>query len=180
MKYPSDSSAYEALPRVTAILLGAGIIDTSFMHEHARDRGSAAHRACELHDLGLLDEASVHPEVAPYLSAWRRFRSECSPTIEAVEMRICGAGYRGTLDRVLRMSGNRMVADIKTGPPAPWHALQLAAYSAALDKSTPWRLGVHLKADGSYTLQDYLPATYAADIATFTAALRVAQWKASK
>ena len=70
-------------PSVTTVLkpLWDGWIAEPFYLE----RGKAVHAACAYHEQGILDEGSIHPEVAPYFSAYLRFLEESKWVSEKIE-----------------------------------------------------------------------------------------------
>jgi len=165
-----DSASW---PRVTRILRGAGLVDTRWFTPESRERGRAVHLACQYLDDGDLDRASVTEEIRPYLAAyegfcediiWRQWAAIESPVKHSV------LRYRGTPDRV---SDAGAVYEIKTGAPAPWHALQLAAYAACLSGHVE-RWAVYLQADGKYKVVPYQSRT---DWRAFQAALTIYNWK---
>ena len=171
-----DEKAHEyrmgerSLPSVTAILKDAGLIDTRFFNDYAMTRGTFVHQACEMLDLGTLDEDTLDPALFGYVGAYKKFRAECPMVWTEIEhMRADSVlGYAGTPDRV----GDRTVLDIKTGQKQPWHGFQLAAYTmlalnAPLNTLTK-RLGLYLKDDGTYKLERYQDR---ADFDVFKAAL---------
>ena len=162
--------------RVTQVLRGAGLCDMSFVDEAAMKRGTAVHLATELDDLGELEESSVDPVVAPYLAGWRRFRTEMKPQIVTIEEKVSDqlAGYRGTLDRRVYLDNKHWVIDIKTGSPAPWHAIQLAGYAAVFTPNPRYRAGVYLPGDGSYRFVEYSDRQ---DYEVWRSALRIAKWR---
>jgi len=118
--------------------------------------GTRVHLACELDDEDDLDESSVENDVAPYLSAYRRFRRESRAEIVAVEQRVYEPvyGYCGTLDRVMRIGAEAYVVDLKTSLVTPASAgPQTAAYLHALaDPAVTHRAALLLRPDGSYRL----------------------------
>src|SRR3990167_9044696 len=61
-------------------------------------------------------------------------------------------GYRGTLDRIVRMDAGLFVIDLKGGQAAPWHPYQTAlyalAYQAEIGGPTQLRACVYLHAEG--------------------------------
>lgn len=135
--------------------------------ERKRQIGQAAHRACELDDAGQLDEATVHPDVAPYLSAWRKFRKAWPFRVLASERvmydDVCG--YAGQTDVIAeRDDGVLIVIDIKTGLPKAQAALQTAAYANLVlrertkgeDQTLPQRYALHATKDGTYHLVPYV------------------------
>lgn len=118
------------------------------------DLGHRVHRATEIDDTAELDESSITEDVAPYLAAWRRFKSDVEPVILLVERRLYNpeGNYCGTLDRVINIRGEDWLIDIKSSAVIhPAVGPQTAAYEAALKPSRPMRRGVvQLKPDGSY------------------------------
>ena len=168
------------LPRVTEILKAAGLIDTKWLTEHGRDRGSAVHAATQYYDEHDLDEASLDPQIAGYVAAYRKWRQE-SPVdewewIECPQQDPLGL-YRGTLDRILSRRP-RELWDIKSGCPVPCTALQMAAYVNMLpDPYSYRRFAVYLKPDGTYHVREYLRTHYARDLRIFMSALNIYQWR---
>lgn len=133
--------------------------------EHARQRGSAVHKACELDDEGRLDEATVDPRIVPYVEAWRKFRREYRFEVLFAERPLYSAisGFAGTPDLVGRLlDGAILVIDRKTGLPGPAAALQtaayaeLAAYELHLDSPTaPRRFALRMLPSGKYQFHEY-------------------------
>jgi hypothetical protein len=117
------------LPRVTEVLVGAGLIDTTFMTEAGRERGTAVHLACQYLDENDLDMDSVDPALVGYLDAYRDFRQQVAMDGSWIEMpqQDPKGLYRGTPDRIL-VDRPRCIYDLKSGAPQPSTALQLAAY----------------------------------------------------
>ena len=172
------------LPSVTTVLKGVGLINTDWFTEDARRRGEFVHRALEWRDRDELDPASVDPSLKPYVDGYELFLRESGARWSCVEQRLGDdtLGYAGTVDRIGTIGDERVVLDLKTGPPQPWHALQLAAYhalirpllGAAIRPHQVLRYGLYLKPDGTYRLQAYRERS---DLAIFRAALAVAQFK---
>lgn len=100
--------------------------------ERKRQIGHAAHKAAELDAAGMLNEATVHPAVLPYLSAWRAFRRETGFEVVASEEKLYHTvlGYAGQLDfwGTFPARPGAAVVDLKTGLPGPMAAMQTAAY----------------------------------------------------
>ena len=63
----------------------------------------------------------------------------------------------GTPDRIGTMAGRDVVLDLKSGPPASWHGIQLAAYDLLVPLShRRRRIGLYLNASGEIArMQDY-------------------------
>lgn len=147
--------------------------------ELASQRGKAVHMACQLDDEGALDEAELDPVLVPYLAAWRAFSADHGVAWTSIEK--AGyhptLGYAGTPDRVGKVVGRSSVVDIKTTyelmPPV---GPQLAAYAHLTDANLGQglqRLGVQLRADGSYHVQKY---TDPMDWPLFASLLTLRNW----
>lgn len=113
----------------------------------AMARGTELHKAAEKLALGQPPEVEDH--IVPYLDQYRRFLEEYQPTFLMAEAPVYNPtlGYAGTLDGVVVLDGEPLVADIKTTewgpdaltpagkpkmrPPYPEVALQLVAYRRA-------------------------------------------------
>lgn len=171
--------------------------------EAKRAFGTAVHLACELDDLGELDDDATDPAVMSCVQAWRRFRSDTGATVVMNEQRLYHPALRfaGTLDRLayLRMKGDDQpstwLLDIKTGAePMPSFGVQLAGYRLLLTaQEDPGplssafgeafrsigadsikRASVHLDASGGYRFHEYRDP---ADEATFMACLAIHRFK---
>ena len=141
--------------------------------ERKRQIGVAVHRACELDDLGDLDESSVDGEIMGYLEALRSFARHHNPTWTAIEEIVFNPVHRyaGTLDGIAIIDGERVLIDRKTGAFMPSHGPQLSAYleAAGLPKPTP-RWCVLLRDDGAYRVHK-VATPHAEDFAVFVACL---------
>lgn len=103
--------------------------------ERARQIGTAVHHATALDDLGLLDEASLHPIVMPYVVQWRIFSREAAVRWDLIEHRDYHRRYRycGTLDRAGRFFKKRGVLDLKTGYESLLVGPQTSAYDEMIE-----------------------------------------------
>ena len=163
------------LPRVTEILKSAGLIDTAFMTEDGRERGSMVHLACQYMDEGDLDPESVDETLAGYLEAYRDFRQQQGDKAMWIELPLQDPKglYRGTTDRVLT-DRPRALYEIKTSVSCPWARYQTAAYVAMLpDPFSYSRYGVFLKPNGKYSIREYPKTEYVKDLNVFMAALAI-------
>lgn len=120
-----------ALPSVTTIcrfLCYDYRSDRPWLAEIAARRGTAVHEACTLLDYG--EEPEEAPEIAGYLTAYRRFLRDERPDWTAIERPIgsLSLGFAGTPDRCGILGGKRAIVDIKTGS-----ALRRPALSAQLN-----------------------------------------------
>lgn len=166
-------------PGVTSILRANGLMDVSHFTETAAARGTAVHLGCQLIDDGELDDVTIAPEIAPYLTAYRDFLAHMQPEWLYVEMLVADPvlGYAGTLDRAGFLRGEPVIADIKTGEVPPWAGLQLAAYRRCLPTPDRWRRYVlRLMGDGRWS---WLPENDPHDERVFLSALVVQQWQAT-
>jgi hypothetical protein len=82
-----------------------------------------------------------------------------SPTWTSIEQPYYSAelDLAGTPDRIGTMAGRDVVLDLKSGPPASWHGIQLAAYDLLVPLSHHRRrIGLYLNASGEIArMQDY-------------------------
>lgn len=161
------------VPSVTQILRATGVSgDFSMVPADVLERktriGQAAHAAAHYFDDGDLVEATVAPEVRPYLDAWMCFRAERGFVPELLETVVYSKVYHfiGRFDRLGRVRDGRrgrVLCDIKTGDPDAAAAdLQTAGYEIALVEEHPElldepleRWSVQLLGDGRYKLRRY-------------------------
>jgi len=163
------ASDLRVIPSCTSILRWHGLIPEAGRLKFAKPylaRGRRVHRATETHD-----DPTVHDDPLSmvldgeegYVQAWLEFRRRFHgpQTWDYIERRVHWDGLvAGIVDRagVLEGLGGApyAVLDLKTGPKQPWHRLQLGGYVLMLNlPPTTLRLSVHLKADGTYTMNPY-------------------------
>ena len=186
LTFDAESHVYrwagQVVPGVTTILRPLtdwSHVDPAVLQAKA-ELGTSVHLACELDDKGELDDASVHERVAPYLSAWRRFRAETGASVTHNERQVYDnkRGFAGTLDRVLLIDGRSILTDLKTSATVmPAVGPQTAAYQFGLRAEgieVDSRAVVQLKPDGSYR---YLGLTDPSDSAVFQACLAIHRFK---
>lgn len=174
------------LPSVTQILAPLSANAYRGVPQEVMDNaaaiGTAVHKMIELDVQGVLDESSLHPSIAQYLPAWRRFLVESSFQVLGSEMRVASRryGYAGTLDLYGLIHGQHALIDAKrvaqvqrtTGP-------QTAGYEIALREETG--LPATARVD-RYALQligdrfRLLPLTDPADARVFLSALTLHNW----
>lgn len=174
------------VPGVTSLI--SSLSDFSFVSDEDMEaacyRGTACHLACELFDLGTLNEAALDPAWRPYLDAWVKFKEERSFAVVLNEHRVFHPvlKYAGTLDRFGMLEGKPFVLDIKTSASlSPVIGIQLAAYLEALVAGPEWngqkkmgRVAVQLKSDGNYVVKEYADST---DWSAFVGLVNLARWK---
>jgi hypothetical protein len=168
----------QLVPGVTSIL--APLTDFSKVPpgvlQAASNFGKAVHLACELDDLGTLDEAALDPALAPYLAGWRKFSADHAVSWDQIEQPVYHATlrYAGTPDRFGLVNGVRTVVDIKsTAQLYPAVGPQLAAYANAMAEPFAIRIAVQLKADGTYVAKPYKDPT---DWPVFASLLTLRTW----
>lgn len=182
LTFDADTHTYRfdgvVVPGVTTIL--KPLTDFSAVPPHVLDAasafGTAVHLACELDDVGTLDEDQLDPALAPYLDAWRKFSAEHAVQWDQIEQRVYHPTmrYAGTLDRFGRVDGDLTVVDIKSSVQLyPSVGPQLAAYANALMHPYAKRMAVQLKADGTYVAKPY---TDPSDWPMFASLLTVRTW----
>ena len=166
------------VPSVTQIL--RPLYDFSAIHpavlENKRQIGTAVHLTCELIDQGTLDAASISPEIAGYVVAYREFLQAKRPEWAMVEARHYNPSfqYAGTLDRAGDMDGPALL-DVKTGPESAAIGVQLAAYQKAANlPPNTRRYSLHLRADGTYRLIEHTDRN---DWPLFLSLLNLHNWK---
>lgn len=145
----------------------------------AADRGTRVHIATELWD--LYGEETNDLEALPYLKAWQLFRAEKQFTPDRIESAACNEpmGFAGVIDRIGHTPEiSRILVDIKSGPPEPWHAIQTAAYAVLAENAYKLeRWGVYLKPDGTYYLHVHPRQQLQADLAIFLSCLSIHNWR---
>ena len=184
LTFDEESHTYrfqgKLVPGVTTIL--KPITDFSAVPPNvlkaASDFGTAVHLACELDDLGDLDESQLDTALVPYLKAWRKFSDDHSVEWDLIEAPVYQPVFRyaGTLDRFGLVSGVKAVVDIKSSVQLyPSVGPQLAAYERALPVglAAQKRIAVQLKGDGTYSAKEYSEPT---DWPLFCSLLTVRNW----
>jgi len=147
-------------PRVTNVLRTAGLIDTTWYTEEARERGTAVHAATAYLDEGKLDETALDPRIVPYLDAYRAWKRGMAPRILAIEIEVVGRGYVGHPDRVAEIDGSIWIVDLKSSASEEdWHGVQLAAYAHAYkyhcnEPGLPRRANLYLLESGRYRFRE--------------------------
>ena len=180
LTFDSETHTYrvgdEIIPSVTQILKDVGLIDTThFKPEHA-ERGTTVHEATQFWDETGMEDDTIPEELLGYLEGWKKFREETGFEPSHIEQSFYSPqGYAGTVDRIGQTHKiNPILLDIKTGPPQSWHRLQLGAYALMVKRELNipiWDMwGVHLRKDGTYSVESYKSIEHSAD---WLAVLRV-------
>jgi hypothetical protein len=169
LEFDEDLHAYtldgEPIPSVTQVITRAGLIDTTFFTEEARDRGRAVHAAAHYLAEDDLDLATVDPRITGYVEAALRALSDMrlDPYLVECSLSHPDLRYAGTFDVLACRDSELWLADYKTGAYHSAHIAQLAAYyeliranlphlgmtRADLERMTP--IAIYLRRDGRYT-----------------------------
>ncbi len=144
---------------------------TQYQLDHAADRGTKVHAACE--NLDRYGDVKVDADVIGYVKAYVKFRNEHPIEYEAIEKRYAGetqfGRYAGTIDRagVFHRSGEsgdtgeRAIIDLKTSSALQkvLAAIQLNAYKTLYEQNTGLKVDklyiLHLHADETYKLVEF-------------------------
>lgn len=173
------------LPSVTEILkplyTDLRFVDKDLL-DYAGSRGTAVHKAVELHVLGDLDYSSLQGEVAEYFEQYLLFEAETGFKPSITELRVSSKlGYAGTLDLAGYLHGKMALVDLKTTASlSKAVALQTAAYQTAMNETTEHkaekRFALRLARD-KYRLEAY--PNDKQDFASFLGFLSVHRWCAA-
>ncbi len=146
------------IPSVTQVLKEAGYIDTTWMSEEARERGSAVHTLCERYAKGIrFDDAGRELASLEYVNAFAHWVRDngvyAVSTEQIIHGNVNGHPYAGRYDLLCEIRRKRRQVDLKTGAKAKWHVIQGAAYAL---QSNPAEVStLYLRADGSYKEDRY-------------------------
>lgn len=115
--------------------------------------GRHVHLACHLSNLGVLDEATLDPRIAPYLAQWKACVRQARIVVTGSELMVINPRHRyaGTLDVKGFIRKKPALFDIKTSATIPRTVgPQTAAYAEAVapgDRKLA-RYCVHLTPEG--------------------------------
>lgn len=118
------------LPSVTGLIREAGLVYYPPGGDDLRKLGRYVHETIDLYDKGELDEGILDPILAPYLSQWKAFKQGTGFAVIHSEIPYYqeAFGFAGTVDKIGTLNDAIVLLDLKTGSPAKWHIIQLAAY----------------------------------------------------
>lgn len=136
--------------------------EKKYFTEEARERGHYVHKICELLDNGILDWNTVDPRLWGWIDAYKSFLEKTGFRFRFIEKRGLHTLYKycGTMDRFGQFAdGSWALIDLKTGKPAWWARLQLAAYEGLIRQLPEFRdvpitnYTLSLAEDGVYELK---------------------------
>ena len=133
--YEQDGRRYYSVSSVLALVYG----NTHWADQAAMDRGTTVHRLFALSVAayaGLCAPPDVPPELEGYRKSWHSWLDIAKPEPISIEQRaistLTGLPFAGTWDLLCWMhdKGRRVkiLIDLKSGQPEPWHRLQVQAY----------------------------------------------------
>lgn len=126
------------IPSVTDVLGAMGLYKgDDFFDPAGLELGSKIHLACEYYDRGTLNEETLDPVLAAYLTGWKNFLKDTGFKSRLIEQPMYSNIYNfaGTPDRIGIMDGHYCIPDIKHGGKQPCYALQTAGYFLLLMES---------------------------------------------
>lgn len=150
----------QKLPSVSEILrfLSREIYSnaTQFQLDHAADRGTRVHKACE--NIDRFGSCEADAEVEPYVMAYIEFLKTEKPEWKLIETSLCDLerGYAGTIDRYGVINGQHVIVDLKSNSSIKpvLVTAQLNAY-ASLARTNGYQVdaiaSLHVKKDGKYS-----------------------------
>lgn len=126
------------IPSVTQLMRLTGVIgeDDYKPSPIYMVRGTDVHAMTELADDGRYMPEMLLEEYRPFMAAYQQFLDEHDIEYVDREQTVFSDDlfYAGRFDRLWEVDGMLTLTDIKTGYPARWHRIQLAAYQTALDE----------------------------------------------
>lgn len=132
---------------------------TQFQLDHAADRGTRVHRACE--NIDRYGSCEADNEIEPYVMAYIQFLKDKKPKWSLIETSMCDLdwGYAGTIDRYGVIDARRVIVDIKTNSSLkiPLVTAQLNGYKNLAEKDehqVDAVASLHLKKDGTYSYKE--------------------------
>lgn len=174
---------------VTTVIARAGWCDFSHVDEniriHSMKRGKSVHWMTALEDQGALNYRRVPVALRGYRKAYLAWKKASGFVPELIEYRfISDFGFAGTFDRYGYFPATEMyltptwaIIDIKTGAVADWVRLQTAAYALGVEPRFALarmirRIGLELRANGTYGVKEFPLATFDQDAAQFMKAVK--------
>lgn len=118
-------------------------INRSFYKSANTNRGTDMHELTASLERGDIQIVDVPPKYKQAAAAWMEFVKTARWKPIAIEEKFVTAQYAGTIDRIYETSKGLLLCDMKTGAPAKWHEIQLAAYSHAVEQLTGTSIDFH-------------------------------------
>lgn len=179
----------EVIPSVTQLLQEFALSDLSRIPadrlEYKRILGTAVHIACQYLDDCRLDESSLHPEIIPYVNAYKKFREITGFEPRHSELKMFSKKWKfaGTLDKqgLFEWGGKSIesIIDLKcvwqvypsTGPQTEGYKI---LFEENFKTKIKGRFGLQLKPTGHY---EVIPFQDKQDNTTFLSCLHLHYWR---
>jgi hypothetical protein len=174
------------IPSTTQVLAAEGFIDTTFMNDEGRERGSMVHLAVEYLLEGRLDMGSLDPRISPYVDGARVFVKDMGYKPQIIEKPIAHPIYLygmkpDTIGTVRQFGDELVLIDWKTGAKDKATIIQMASYVEGLRANgidIKHVYIIYLKDDGTYKPE--LVKVTRKEINIFIYALTCMNWKNNK
>lgn len=132
---------------------------TQYQLDHAADRGTRVHRACE--NIDRYGSCEADAEIEPYVMAYINFLKTEKPEWLLIETSMCDLerGYAGTIDRYGIIGGKHVIVDLKSNSAIKpvLVTAQLNGY-AQLVRANGYIVdaiaSLHLKKDGKFSFKE--------------------------
>lgn len=181
--YRLNGVVLPSVTQVLSILSDFSMVDPAYLAEKA-DLGEKVHQTLEYFDKGTLNESILHPVLAQYLEAWKKFLADTKFTPVETETAYVHHKYyyAGRIDRIGIIDNTPVLIDIKSGVQYKTHALQTAAYAMLYNQNkskkeqVKRRWAVYIRTDG-YKIEKHVND---ADERVFLAALTIHNYKTTK
>lgn len=165
----------QVIPSTTGVLKAERFIDTTFMNEWGRTRGSYLHTAAALWAQGQLDEDTLDSRLVPYLDGVKRYYDDKGLEPRHIEVPMYHPIYMyGFTPDVVTAD----LLDWKTGAKHVSTVLQLASYKEGLKANeieVERCIVVYLPGDGAYK-EEVIKVTRK-EVGIFLSALACMNWK---
>lgn len=187
LTYNDERHEYKAdgaiIPSCTQVLAAEGFIDTTFMNEWGRGRGSMVHLAMRYLLEDRLDESTLDSRIMPYIDGGKQFIADMHFKPQIVEKPMAHPTYlygftSDTVGTVKQFGDDLVLIDWKTGAPQPATIIQMAANLEGLRANgieVKHVYIIYLLEDGTYKPE--LVKVTRREIGIFTSALACMNWK---
>ena len=180
--YDDERHVYQYAGRkllsVHDVMGAGGLLADMIGDEYALWRGTAVHKAVELHVKGTLDPASVDDRIAPYLRAYLDFEAATGFKVIETEKPYFNPalGIACRPDLLGRFpGGGEALVELKSGGLSPWVRIQTAGQDLTLGGGiTRARFGLSIPNTGKPKV---LPHRDSNDYRVFLACVTLANWK---
>ena len=180
--YDDERHVYEYAGRkllsITEVMTTAGLYDGMIGDEFALWRGTAVHKAVELHVLGTLDVETVDERIRPCLQAYIDFEKATGFKVIEAEKAFFNAplGLAGKPDLLGKFpNGAEAIVELKSGALAPRVGVQTAGQDIVIGGGiTRMRYGLSIPTSGKPRVLPYRDSN---DYRVFLACVTLASWK---